>query len=192
MVYGSPAIYCWRKPIVSRILGRNRWPTVPGVLDRDNTTIGQATPKIDGANEEPVEQSSFPTEDNDAEVDDDIDDDNLDVDYDDDVVLYFRSINDILRTAEFAPRALVAEELHVVSSDGLTSFTEVKHNPSWRKVMMEVMMSIEENDTCSLIDLPPGCKMIRVMWVFKVKLDEHGAMSTPRGERLRAAVRHRL
>jgi hypothetical protein len=31
-VYGFPANYCWREPIVSRILGRNRWPTIPGVF----------------------------------------------------------------------------------------------------------------------------------------------------------------
>jgi hypothetical protein len=66
---------------------------------------------------------------NDIEVDNDIDDnnidvghdhihdDNLDVDYDNDALLRFRSINDILRTTGFAPCALVAEELHAVSSD---------------------------------------------------------------------------
>jgi hypothetical protein len=39
------------------------------------------------------------------------------------------------------------------------------------------MDSIEENGTWSLIDLPPGRKPIGVKWVFKVKRDEHGAMS---------------
>jgi hypothetical protein len=49
----------------------------------------------------------------------------------------------------------VADELHVVSSDELTSFTKAEHNPSWRKAMMEEMDPIEENDTWSLIDPHP-------------------------------------
>jgi hypothetical protein len=54
----------------------------------------------------------------------------------------------------------VAEELHVVISDEPTSFVEVERIPSWRKVMMLEMTSIDENDTWSLIDLPPGRKSI--------------------------------
>jgi hypothetical protein len=63
------------------------------------------------------------------------------------VPLRFRSSKDILGTTGFASRALVAEELHVVSSDESASFIEVEHSPSWRKEMMEEMTSIEENDT---------------------------------------------
>jgi hypothetical protein len=63
----------------------------------------------------------------------------------------------------------VVDELHVVSSDELTSFTKAERSPSWRKAMMEEMDPIEENDTWSLVDLPPGCKPIGVKWVFKVK-----------------------
>jgi hypothetical protein len=43
--------------------------------------------------------------------------------------------------------------------------------------MMEEMDSIEENGTWSLVDLPPGRKSIGMKWVFKVKRDEHGAVS---------------
>jgi hypothetical protein len=95
----------------------------------ESTIIGQAAPEIEGADEEPAEQSMLPTMNNDVEVDNDIDDnnndvdhdhiddDNLDVDHDNDALLRFRSINDILRTVGFAPRALVAEELHAVKDD---------------------------------------------------------------------------
>jgi hypothetical protein len=65
----------------------------------------------------------------------------------------------------------------VANSDEPTSFAEVERNPSWRKAMMEEMDSIEENGTWSLVDLPPGRKPIKVKWVFKVKRDEHGAVS---------------
>jgi hypothetical protein len=34
-VYGSPAIFRCSESVVSRILGHNRWPAVPGVLDPD-------------------------------------------------------------------------------------------------------------------------------------------------------------
>jgi hypothetical protein len=64
-----------------------------------------------------------------------------------DAPLRFHSMSDILRTPGFTPRALVAEELHMVSSDEPASFTEAEHSPSWRKVMMEEMDSIDENGT---------------------------------------------
>jgi hypothetical protein len=63
----------------------------------------------------------------------------------------------------------VAEELHVVSSNKLASFAEAEHMPSWRKMVMEEMDSIEENGTRSIVDLPPDRKSIGVKWVFKVK-----------------------
>jgi hypothetical protein len=65
----------------------------------------------------------------DAKVDNDIHD-NLNADHDDDAPLHFPCINDILGTARFAPRALIAKKLHVVSSDEPTSFTEAEHGPS--------------------------------------------------------------
>jgi hypothetical protein len=139
--------------------------------------MGQAAPMADGADEAPTEESPLPAGAGDTEVDDNVDDENLDADHDDDALLRFRSMSDILATPGFTPHALVAEELHVVSSDELTSFTEAKYNPSWRKAMMEEMDSIEENGTWSIIDLPPGPKPIGVKWVFKVKRDEHGAVS---------------
>jgi hypothetical protein len=86
-------------------------------------------------------------------------------------------MSDILTAPGFTPRALVAEELHVVSFDELNSFTEDERSQSWRNAMMEEMDSIEENGTWSLVDLPPGRKPIGMKWVFKVKRDEHGAVS---------------
>jgi hypothetical protein len=76
--------------------------------------------------------------------------------------------------------ALVAVELHVVSSDEPSSFTEAECSPSWRREMMEEMASIEENSTWSLDDLPPGRKLIGVKWVFKVKQNEQGRCPSTR------------
>jgi hypothetical protein len=111
----------------------------------------------------------------DVEVDDDVN--NFNADHNNDALLRFCSINNIVGTVGFVPRALVVEELNVVSSNEQTSFTKAEHNPRRRKAMLEEMMSIEENNTWSLIDLPPGRKLIRVKWVFKVKRDEHEEVS---------------
>jgi hypothetical protein len=132
------------------------------VFTVEYTTIGPVAPMTDATDEAPTEESPLPAGAGDAEVDDDIDDGNLDADHDDDTPLHFHSMSDILVTPRFMTRALVAEELHVVSSDEPTSFTEAERNLSWRKAMMEEMDSIEENSTWSLVDLPPGRKPIGV------------------------------
>jgi hypothetical protein len=141
------------------------------------TATGPAAPLENGADEAPIEESLLPARAGDTKVDDNIDNENLDDDHDDNAPLRFCSMSDILATPGFAPHALVAEELHVVSSDELASFTEAEHNPSWGKAMMEEMDSIEENGTWSLVDLPLSRRPIGVKWVFKVKWDEHGVVS---------------
>jgi hypothetical protein len=110
-------------------------------------TTGPTVPMADGADDVMIEESPLPARGGDMEVDDDVDDENLDADHEDDAPLRFRSMSDILTTPGFAPRALVAEELHVVSSDEPASFAQVWHGLSWRKAMMEEMDSIEENGT---------------------------------------------
>ena len=42
--------------------------------------------------------------------------------------------------------------------------------------MLEEMKVIEENETWQLIDPPPGCCLISLKWVYKVKRDELGAI----------------
>jgi hypothetical protein len=86
------------------------------------TTMGPAAPMADQANEAPMEESLLPAGAGDTEVDDDVDNENLDVDHDDDAPLRFGSMSDILTTPGFTPRALVAEELHVVSSNEPAGF----------------------------------------------------------------------
>jgi hypothetical protein len=50
---------------------------------------GLAAPMADGADEAPTEESSLPVGASDAEVDNDIDDENMDADHDDDAPLCF-------------------------------------------------------------------------------------------------------
>jgi hypothetical protein len=77
----------------------------------------------------------------------------------------------------YATRRLLDEELHAVSADEPVSFGEAERSPSWRKVMMEEMKSIEDNQTLTLADLPLGRKVIGLKRVYKVKRDEQGAIS---------------
>jgi hypothetical protein len=100
------------------------------VFMMEYTTTGPIGPTTNGTDEAPTEESPLPAGAGDTEVDDNIDDENLDADHDDDDPLRFRSMSDILMMPGFTPRALVAEELHVVSSDEPTSFIEAEHNPS--------------------------------------------------------------
>ena len=105
--------------------------------------------------------------------------DHLDANHDD-APLWFRKIDDIIGLTSpcgLAPRVLIAEELHYVSSDEPISFAEAERHPSWRKAMEEEMASIEENRTLSLVDLPHGLRAIGLKWVYQVKRDENGAVA---------------
>ena len=42
--------------------------------------------------------------------------------------------------------------------------------------MLEEMKAIEENETWELVDPPPGCRLIGLKWVYKVKRDERDAI----------------
>jgi hypothetical protein len=111
------------------------------------TTTRPAAPMVNGADEALTEELPLPAEASDTKVDDNVDDENLDANHDDGAPLHFCSMSDILMTPGFAPRALVAEELHMVSFDEPTSFAKAEHILRWRKATMEEMDSIEENDT---------------------------------------------
>lgn len=81
------------------------------------------------------------------------DDDDMDADHDDGVPLRFCSLDDLYGPASSqgiapqgtlrrssrvpVPRVLATEELHAVSCDEPSSFTEAERSPSWRNAMME-------------------------------------------------------
>jgi hypothetical protein len=44
----------------------------------------------------------------------------------------------------------------------------------WHAAMVDELESIKENKTWNLVNLPRGHKAIGLMWVFKLKHDEHG------------------
>jgi hypothetical protein len=68
------------------------------VITVEYTTTGPVSPMEDGADETPTEESPLLTGASDAEVDDDVNNENLDADHDDDTPLCFHSMSDILTT----------------------------------------------------------------------------------------------
>jgi hypothetical protein len=83
-----------------------------------------------------------------------IQEEDLDVDHEEDAPLRVRNIHDIIGPA--TPRGLVprvlADELHVVSSNEPSSFEDAEQDPCWRRAMLKEMKSIEDNGTWYLAD----------------------------------------
>lgn len=49
--------------------------------------------------------------------------------------------------------------------------------PKWKSAMKEEYMSLQDNKTWNLVDLPPNRKAIKNKWVFKLKKNEAGEIS---------------
>jgi hypothetical protein len=62
------------------------------------TTTGPTAPTTDGIDEAPTEESPLPAGAGDAEVDDNIDDENLDADHDDDVIIQVARVRAVMNT----------------------------------------------------------------------------------------------
>jgi hypothetical protein len=104
--------------------------------------------------------------------------DNLDADHDDETPLRYRKLTDILGLGTppgFAAREAI-HQLFLAEGDAPTNFKQAEQHPSWRSAMIDEIRSIEENNTCRLVDLPAGHKPIGLKWVFKLKKDHSGAM----------------
>jgi hypothetical protein len=69
---------------------------------------------------------------------------------------------------------VLAQELHVVSSNEPGSFEEAEQNTCWRRAMLEEMKAIVDNGTWFPEELSIGRHVIGLKWVLKVKRDEYG------------------
>ena len=47
-------------------------------------------------------------------------------------------------------------------------------NNNWKRVVDVEIQSIEKNGTWTLVELPKAATSIRVKWVYKTKLNQHG------------------
>jgi hypothetical protein len=99
----------------------------------------------------------------------------LNNDHDDDVPLRFRRLDDVLgpSTVLGLVESELAEELHTVSVEELTSLEEAARDPSWCTTMVEELLSTEENGTWVPVDPKSNQRPIDLKWVYKAKRDEH-------------------
>jgi hypothetical protein len=65
----------------------------------------------------------------------------------------------------------------IASAEEPTSLVEAEQDPSWHRTMEEELKAITDNGTWTLTELPQGRKAIGLKWVFKVKKNEHGAVT---------------
>jgi hypothetical protein len=77
------------------------------------------------------------------------------------------------RVAELLDQA-ASEDLLLI--DEPSTFAEAEPHECWRTVMVEELVSTEENGTWTLTDLPAGHRPIELKWVFKTKRDAAGAV----------------
>lgn len=128
-------------------------------------TSSQVTPFVDRVDEALIEQSLFPSRADDVEPNTNVVDDNLDANHDNDLLLCFCNINDIILMASlhrFTPRTLVVVVLYGVNIDDPASFVKFDHSLIEKKVMLEDMESFKENNTWCLNDLLPSRNPIQV------------------------------
>ena len=72
---------------------------------------------------------------------------------------------------------VIASALCAAELEEPKTMTEARKRPDagkWLTAAQEEMDSLTEHETWSLTKLPPGRKIVRSKWVFKVKLDENG------------------
>lgn len=62
----------------------------------------------------------------------------------------------------------------ITVNEALSSESKVER----QSAMANEMKSLAENDTWEIVNLPPGRKALKTMWVFKTKLDSDGNIQT--------------
>ena len=103
----------------------------------------------------------------------------LDADHDD-APLRLRAMHDIIGPgtppglAERELQEVPEEVLMMVIGDEPVTVEAAKQEKEWRVAMLEEMVSIEQNKTWTLVELPKGHRAIGLKWVFKLKRDERG------------------
>jgi hypothetical protein len=106
------------------------------------------------------------------------DEEHIDACYDGEL-LWCRTMEDLLGDQPVPGLVLhdLEGQLHLACDDGETrSFTEAEKDVAWRATMKAEMDAVEKNRTWELADLPRGHCAITLKWVFKLKMDEIGAI----------------
>ena len=80
----------------------------------------------------------------------------------------FCRLDDIINgigSSGLTSRLLNDPELLLISAEERPTFALAERDANWRRAMLEEIKAIEENETCELIDPPPGCRPISLKWV---------------------------
>jgi hypothetical protein len=102
--------------------------------------------------------------------------DDLDAEHDNNVPLWFHTVNNILGGASVPGLAHRGYDdvLNLASVDEPASFREAEQEESWREAMRAEIKAIEENCTSELEELPARHRAIGLKWVYKIKRNENG------------------
>lgn len=84
----------------------------------------------------------------------------------------YRRVSDLLGPGNITPG--LAERLLLTTTEEPSSVGEALKEASWSRAMAEELAVVEENETWSLVDLPPGHKPIGLKCVYKAKKNEKG------------------
>jgi hypothetical protein len=80
------------------------------------------------------------------------------------------------KTGEGLSEDDTAMQLAMFAAPDPIRFEDVVKSEKWRTTMDVKMEAIKRNGTWELMELPPGGKKVGVKWVYKTKLNEHGAV----------------
>lgn len=72
---------------------------------------------------------------------------------------------------------LESERLLMMIDEEPWDFSEAVSLKEWREACGEDILSIENNKTWNLVDLPKGAKPIGLKWVFKLKHNSDGSIN---------------
>ena len=57
-----------------------------------------------------------------------------------------------------------------------TTYAQASHDPQWVAAMNSEIQALEDNNTWSMVPLPPGQHPIGCKWVFKIKYHADGTI----------------
>ena len=78
------------------------------------------------------------------------------------------------RIYEATKQVSIDPESCYLTQEEPSSYNEASKENVWRQAMEEELDSIEKIETLEMVTPPPGCKPIRLKWVYKIKRNSHG------------------